>query len=295
MWSRPAGVGHCLAVVWRSIPPLSGLVAFDAFVSGPRFGTFGVGHCFAWSHRQSLKPFALAASLWLRPIASAAAGVLHVAASSFRPRLRAPGSRAFALRWRPPLGVSGVRQDEQPLPPVARANLRRSKQARRNSVAQALKVADDFTCSERQMAGHVLEKGVGGLALGKNALDVRPKVAGIIGSGALPSDREWLAWITRNDAIHDSTPRLAVEGSQIRPNRRIIQGFVRHARSQDFAAVAFVLNAADDASIPDRQADAEVESPGSGAKAKHVEGRRIHIARHFASAVSAADARVSRR
>jgi len=76
-----------------------------------------------------------------------------------------------------------------------------------------------------------------------------------------------LAREAANEAIHDAAPRAAVEGSQIRPNRRIIQPPFFHARRQDFAAVGFVFNAADDASSRDRHSDAEVESAAAGADA----------------------------
>ena len=96
-----------------------------------------------------------------------------------------------------------------------------------------------------------------------------------------PRHDSWLApRLTREaarDDIHDSTPRAAVEGSEICPNRCIIHGFLRrHARSQDRTGIGFVLNAADDASISERQIDAEIESPASGADGQNVDGTCTH-------------------
>ena len=53
---------------------------------------------------------------------------------------------------------------------------------------------------------------------------------------ALAGERISLAWNCSSDAIHEATPWLAVEGSKISPDRRIIKGFVLHARDQNFTA-----------------------------------------------------------
>jgi hypothetical protein len=85
-------------------------------------------------------------------------------------------------------------------------------------------------------------------------------------------DRDVGAGESPRDAIHFSTPRLAIEGANIRPNRRRIQGLVFHARSPEFAGECFVLNEADDARFWDRQLDSEIESPVSGEEGQNPEG-----------------------
>ena len=67
-------------------------------------------------------------------------------------------------------------------------------------------------------------------------------------STTLAGVTERLARVAASDAIHDSTPRAAVEGSQIRPHRRLIKGLLFHARCQDFDGVGFPLNVTDAAS-----------------------------------------------
>jgi hypothetical protein len=106
-----------------------------------------------------------------------------------------------------------------------------------------------------------------------NSCDVRPEVPRIGFTEAFSSLTERLARVAANDAIHDTTPRLAVEGFEIRPNRRFIQELLFHAVAQDEAAAGFDFNSADDASIRHRSANSEFESPASGAEAEHVEGR----------------------
>jgi len=105
---------------------------------------------------------------------------------------------------------------------------------------------------------------------------VGPEVAGISSAAAASRDGERLARVARNDAIHEAAPRAAVEGSEIRPYRRLVQATVSHRRSQDLAGEGFDLHVADRSSARERQSDAKVESPGSGAEGQHVEGRLIH-------------------
>jgi hypothetical protein len=97
-------------------------------------------------------------------------------------------------------------------------------------------------------------------------------MSGVFGSETLSCLAEWLTGIASNDSIHKATPRAAVEGSEIRPNRRFIHGFIFHARSQDVGGVCFVLNAADDARSWERHADAGIELPDSGADGQDSRG-----------------------
>jgi len=76
-----------------------------------------------------------------------------------------------------------------------------------------------------------------------------------------------------NDRIHDATPRAAVEGSKIRPKRRLVQPPLFHAASQDFGRKRFPLDQADDASAWARHSESEVESADAGAEREYVEGR----------------------
>tara|TARA_Y100000296_G_scaffold81867_1_gene109798 strand:+ start:907 stop:1125 length:219 start_codon:yes stop_codon:yes gene_type:complete len=42
-----------------------------------------------------------------------------------------------------------------------------------------------------------------------------------------------------NDAIHDATPRLSIEGANVRPDRSRIQGARLNARRQDCGGIRF--------------------------------------------------------
>lgn len=165
---------------------------------------------------------------------------------------------------------------------MGRADFLRAEYSRRNSVAHLLQVSGDFIKTESDVTGNVLEENKSWLDFSDDSGNFRPEMTGISGTEPLPGLAEGRARVARNDAIHDSAPRAAIEGSKIRPNSRVIQGFLFHARIQDAADVTFPLNAADDASRRDRHSDADVEHPGSGAEGQDVKGIRAHIHSTFA-------------
>lgn len=167
-------------------------------------------------------------------------------------------------------------KDEESLPAVRSADLRRLKQCCRSFVAHAVKASDDLVSSKRQMMGDVLKKDDCRPDLPDDTFDGRPQVARIVFATLAAGDTERLAGVSGNDAIHASTPRCAIEGSEIRPHRRIIQSFVRDALRQDCAGIRFDLDIADCASSWHCQSDGEVESPCSGAEGQDLEGTWIH-------------------
>ena len=120
---------------------------------------------------------------------------------------------------------------------------------------------------------HVLEEDPLGFALPNNAGCIGPKVAVVVGPEALASDGVGLAGDAAHEAIHRSTPRMASEGSEIRPNRRRIKPSLFHPRDQLDDSRRFVFHVADCSSRWLRQSEAEIESAGSGADAEHLEGR----------------------
>lgn len=128
------------------------------------------------------------------------------------------------------------------------------------------------------MIGDVFKETLPRLDFTDNTGDVRPEMSWIILGSAPSGDTERLARVAASDAIHDSTPRAAVEGFKIRPNRRRIHSFVFHARCQDFAGVCFDVNIADRSSISNRQSETEFLPGNSGAEGENVEcwGTCIH-------------------
>lgn len=79
----------------------------------------------------------------------------------------------------------------------------------------------------------VLEEDDGGLDLFDDADEVGPERALVVVPSSLPGDGVGLAREARREEIHDSTPRVAVEGREIVPDRRAIQGRVFHPRHEN--------------------------------------------------------------
>ena len=73
-------------------------------------------------------------------------------------------------------------------------------------------------------------------------------MAGVGCPEPLPGNAERLTGIASNDASQLSAQRASIEGVEVCPNRRVIQGAVRNTRSQDFAGSDFVFHVADRAS-----------------------------------------------
>jgi hypothetical protein len=113
--------------------------------------------------------------------------------------------------------------------------------------------------------------------LGDDAPGVAPQVSLVELPEFFPGQGMALAWDSPNDAIHNSTPWSAVEGSHIAPHRRFSQETLAHRFDQMGDGEGFPLHHNDAASIWDCQFDAEIEPASSGAEADEVEGMYIHV------------------
>ncbi len=143
--------------------------------------------------------------------------------------------------------------------------LRRRVQCRRNAVAHALHVSGDDVEAVAQMSADVLTEDEPGAGLGGDAGDVGPQVAGVIDAEALAGVAEGLTRVACSEDIHCSTPRAAVEGGNVSPDRRRIQGSVFHTRSQYRGCIGFPFDVTDDASSgPEGELDSELEASNPG-------------------------------
>lgn len=80
-----------------------------------------------------------------------------------------------------------------------------------------------------------------------------------------------LARDAANEAIHDATPRAAVEGGDIAPYRSLTQETLLHRCDQVAGGEGLPLHEHDAASAWHCQFDAEIKSSASGAEADDVE------------------------
>jgi hypothetical protein len=63
------------------------------------------------------------------------------------------------------------------------------------------------------MSGDVFEEAQGRVDFSHHAKDIWPEVPWVFVTELFACNTKGLAWIARSDAIHQSTPRLAIEGS----------------------------------------------------------------------------------
>ncbi len=187
-------------------------------------------------------------------------------------------SRSSSVRFPPldrvPEQARGVGQlvrladgeDEQPLTSVGRADFRRREESCRKAVAHADQSAGDFGEADAEMMGDILEENEGRRDLADDAGDMRPEVARVVGTPALSRDRERLARIARSDDIHRAAPRVAVEGDNVVPDRRWIQGRVLHPRHESGCGEGFPFDMAHSTISGDGDGKPKVKPASAGAE-----------------------------
>lgn len=125
---------------------------------------------------------------------------------------------------------------------MASARFSRSEQARFCAVAQSPKASDDFGKSQIDVPFDVFGKDGAGPDFPDDPLNLWPQVPGVVLTGALPCQAEWLAGITGREDMNAVTPRPAVEGSDIAPDRRMIQRLVFHPCHERCRSMGFPLD-----------------------------------------------------
>ena len=180
-------------------------------------------------------------------------------------------SRSSSVRFPPldrvPEQARGVGQlvaladgeDEEPLALVGRADFRRREEACRKAVAHADQSLGDFGEAEAEMMGDIFEEDEGRFDFADDAGDMRPEVARVVRTPALARDGERLARIARSDDVHRAAPRAAVEGGNVVPDRRMIQGRVFHPRHERGCGEGFPFDMAHSTISVDGDGEPEVE------------------------------------
>ncbi len=121
----------------------------------------------------------------------------------------------------------------------------------------------------------VFEKADERLSFVSDPSDFGPKVPRIVLTSAAASGAERLTRVARSDDLHEATPRLAVEGTKVTPDRRLIQGRVFHPCHESGRSVAFPLNVTNSSQLfckYDFKCDAQ--HSGTGAQVEVMEGGR---------------------
>lgn len=157
-------------------------------------------------------------------------------------------------------------EDEQTLTAMGRTNFRRFKQAARTRETCFFQVSGDVVESLAEMPSDVLEKHDGRFTLADHSQNIGPQMSRIFSSKSFTSTAPGLARVSRSDEIHAATPRLRVEGLEIRPHRERSHDLCFHRLRQVVNGVGFPLDTADSASAFNRQFKPELQSPAAGAE-----------------------------
>lgn len=114
-------------------------------------------------------------------------------------------------------------------------------------------------------------------ALVENLEDAIKQPSVVAGSLSVSGDGIWLTWVSASDDIHASAPCCSVEGGNIVPDRRVIQGLVFHPRHESGRSVGFPLDVTYSSGPGLGDMDTEFEPAGAGAEGQYIEGICSHI------------------
>lgn len=130
-----------------------------------------------------------------------------------------------------------------------------------------MKLSGDVAETKGQMPGDVFKEAPFGLGFTDDPGNLGPEVPGVILALAMARVGERLAGITGRDEMNAATPRAAVEGSQIVPDRCRSQGRVCHPRHESGRGEGVSLDIHHSSVSGLCEMQAKIESADSGTKA----------------------------
>lgn len=157
-------------------------------------------------------------------------------------------------------------QYEEAASEVCRTRFERREQASFDREPHLLKVCNDGVSTEVDVSFDVLEETPFRVAFHDDPSNLRPEVARIILALPVPREGKWLTRITASDEMNLAAPWPAVEGGNIVPDRRVIQGFVRHPCHEGGCRIGFPLDVTNSAISGFCDMDAELQSANAGAE-----------------------------
>ena len=129
--------------------------------------------------------------------------------------------------------------------------------------------------SHFEVPGDVFEEADLRLYLLDDPREVRPEVARVRESLLVARDREGLARIASREEMNAAAPRAAVEGLNVIPDRRTIQGRVVHPRHEGRCSCGFPLDETN-SSVPGFcDVQAKLQAAVSGAESDSVDRRQL--------------------
>lgn len=118
------------------------------------------------------------------------------------------------------------------------------------------------------MSGHVLEEAPFRPGLGDDARDLGPEVTRVLLALPVAGKAERLAGIAGSDDMNAASPRSAVEGAQVVPDRSRSQGRVRHPCHESGRGETVSLDMTHSSVSGLCEVKAEIEASDAGAKAE---------------------------
>lgn len=114
------------------------------------------------------------------------------------------------------------------------------------------------------MGADVLEECPLGPGVGQDAAEMGPHPAGVIDAAPPAGVAFALARVAARDEIHDSTPRSAVEGGNVVPDRSRIQGLIRHPRHEGSRSMGFPFDVTHSPVSGQGDVEPQFEAPSPG-------------------------------
>lgn len=169
--------------------------------------------------------------------------------------------------------TAAVGQQEEAAALVGRSHVRSSKADDGADVAVAFELGKDGRKSASCSADVLPEEERGFALVGEPDLLEEEAASFPVEPGLLSGDGEVLARSAASDAIHDATPRAAVEGAQVVPDRSRRQGRLFHPGHEAGRGEGFPLDVHHSAGgSTGGSLEAEVEPSATAADAENVEG-----------------------
>ena len=131
------------------------------------------------------------------------------------------------------------------------------------------------------MSSHVFKEAEPGLHFSDDVPDIRPEVSGIVLPFSTARGGEWLARVAASDAIHNATPRLAVEGFEVSPDWCIVKNTVANTGECDSERIGFPLHVTDCASAGFGKSQPKLDSPDSGTYSQDIHGATFTTSRRL--------------
>ena len=151
---------------------------------------------------------------------------------------------------------------------MACASFSRREQSRFCAVTQLRQAGRDFGKSQIEVPFNVLGKDGPGAHFPDDPRNLGPQVPGIGLAAALSGQAEGLAGIAGSEDMNAAAPRAAIEGSEIVPNRRWLQGRVFHPGHESGRSMGFALDETNSPVPGFGDGEAKVEPAISGAQGK---------------------------